>query len=114
FKNAQTTGSEELEMIKKSCPLVSKAYDVLECCNYTPEEYEAYWLFEMGKAAHTASIKGAREEGEAEGEAKGLAEGEAKKARETAIAMLVDGLSVEKISSYTGLSVEEVNSLSQT
>jgi predicted transposase/invertase (TIGR01784 family) len=122
FKNAQTTGSEELEMIKKSCPLVSKAYDVLECCNYTQEEYEAYWLFEMGKAAHTASIKGAREEGEAEGEAKGRAEGEAKgKAegiaegkRETAIAMLADGLPVEKVSSYTGLSVEEVNALRQS
>jgi predicted transposase/invertase (TIGR01784 family) len=41
----------------------------------------------------------------------GRAEGLANKAREAALAMLADGLSVEKVSSYTGLSVAEVQSL---
>jgi predicted transposase/invertase (TIGR01784 family) len=46
--------------------------------------------------------------------AEGKLEGEAKKARETAIAMLAKGLDPELIADCTGLSVEEVNALSQT
>jgi predicted transposase/invertase (TIGR01784 family) len=41
----------------------------------------------------------------------GRAEGELKKARETALSMLSDGLSVETISKYTGLSVQEIEAL---
>jgi predicted transposase YdaD len=67
-----------------------------------------------GKAEGLAEgLAEGKAEGKAEGLAEGLAEGEAKGKRETAIAMLADGLSVEKISSYTGLSVEEVDALSQ-
>jgi predicted transposase YdaD len=51
---------------------------------------------------------------ERRGKAEGLAEGESKKARENAFAMLADGVPVGKVSLYTGLSIEEVKSLSRT
>ncbi len=41
----------------------------------------------------------------------GREEGEAKKAEATARAMLTDGLDIERIARYTGLSVEEVERL---
>jgi predicted transposase YdaD len=57
-----------------------------------------------------------REEGKAEGEikgkAEGIAEGEARKARETALSMLSDGMPIETISKYTGLPVEEIRRIS--
>ena len=49
----------------------------------------------------------AREDGFAEGEAKGRAEGIA----ETARAMLADGLSVETVMKYTGLTAEQIAAL---
>ena len=52
-----------------------------------------------------------KEEGLAEGLEKGLAEGEHKKAIETARKMLTDGLPVEVVTKYTGLSVDEIKLL---
>ncbi|MDR1208139.1 MAG: Rpn family recombination-promoting nuclease/putative transposase [Holosporales bacterium] len=121
FKNAETTEQEDFEKIKKHWPLIGKAYDVLEVSNYTPEEYDKYCRHQMYADAHESCIWGARQEGLAEGEAKGLAagkaeglaEGEAKKALETATLMLAGGLQADVISQYTGLSIEEVQTLSK-
>ncbi|MDR1208373.1 MAG: Rpn family recombination-promoting nuclease/putative transposase [Holosporales bacterium] len=67
---------------------------------------------------YNSQITVAREKGIAIGQAKGLAEGKVKgKAegkRETAIALLAEGLNVDAISRCTGLSIEEVNVLSKT
>ncbi|MDR1112367.1 MAG: Rpn family recombination-promoting nuclease/putative transposase, partial [Bacteroidales bacterium] len=81
FKNAEITKGEEVEKIKESDPIVSKAYDVLNSSNYTQEEYEAYCHAEMCADAHESSVSSAIErgiaKGLAEGKAKGLAEGKA-------------------------------------
>ena len=53
------------------------------------------------------AIRMGREEGRAEGRAEGLAEGRI----EIAKGMLSDGMPVDKISKYTGLTVEEIMSL---
>ena len=53
------------------------------------------------------AIRMGREEGRAEGRAEGLAEGRA----EIAKGMLSDGMPVDKISKYTGLTAEEIVSL---
>ena len=50
----------------------------------------------------------AMERGEAAGVKKGKAEGLAEKARETAMKMLADGMPVEIIRKYTGLTLEEI------
>ena len=57
------------------------------------------------------AIRMGREEGRAEGRAEGLAEGIAKGRIEIAKGMLSDGMPVDKISKYTGLTVEEIVSL---
>jgi predicted transposase/invertase (TIGR01784 family) len=108
-------------------------------CDYVPEIQEAKEMFEKAKADpkvremiyarekalrdYTNDIACARDEGEEEGIAKGLAEGiakgiteglaegELKKARETALSMLSDGLSVDVISKYTKLPIEEIKIL---
>ena len=43
--------------------------------------------------------------------AKGNTEGENRRARETALRMLEDGIPVEKIANYAGLTLEEVTEL---
>ncbi|MDR0631562.1 MAG: Rpn family recombination-promoting nuclease/putative transposase [Holosporales bacterium] len=107
FKNAEWTLPDEVEEMKKHCPVVGKAYDALERYSYTPEEYEAYLLYDMGVAAHEAGIRCAREEGVAEGLEKGVREG----VKKVAISMLRKGLTVETVSDYTGLSIEQINAL---
>ena len=52
-----------------------------------------------------------RAEGRAEGLAEGLAEGRAEERVEIAKGMLSDGMPVDKISKYTGLTAEEIMSL---
>ena len=52
-------------------------------------------------------------QGRAEGEAKGRAEGEAKGRAEVAKAMLKDGMALEKVLAYTGLSKKEVEHLAK-
>jgi predicted transposase/invertase (TIGR01784 family) len=127
FKNAQVINVEDLDEIKNDYPLISKAYDTLAFGNLTPEEFEEYWHSELdmntaksilwgaeqkGKAEGLAEgIEIGKAEGEAKGKAEGLAEGEYKKAREMALAMLEDGTSIEKVSLYTKLPVEEVQKL---
>ena len=57
------------------------------------------------------AIRMGREEGRAEGRVEGRAEGIAKVRIEIAKGMLSDGMPVDKISKYTGLTAEEIMSL---
>ena len=50
-------------------------------------------------------------EGLEKGKAEGLTEGEKKKAIESAKEMLADGISIEKIAKYTGLTIAEIKTL---
>ena len=52
-----------------------------------------------------------REEGLAEGRAEGRLEGEHAKAMDTALRMKADGLPLETIAKYTGLTIEQISSL---
>jgi predicted transposase/invertase (TIGR01784 family) len=65
-----------------------------------------------GKAEGLAEgLKKGKAEGLAEGKAQGLAEGEEKANRENALRMKSDGLPLETIAKYTGLSVEQIEQL---
>jgi predicted transposase/invertase (TIGR01784 family) len=64
----------------------------------------------MGIAAGLARGKA---EGLVEGKAEGLVEGKAESRRETALVMLNKGLSLEMVSACTGLSIDEINALTQ-
>jgi hypothetical protein len=100
FKNAEITSLEDLAKIKDSCPFVSRAYDVLNIGNYTQQEYEDYFHYQMCADAHESCVWGAREEGEAKGKAEGL--------KQAACSMLAEGMSPEVVSRCARLSLEEV------
>jgi len=82
---------------------VKEAMEELTYLSHDPafrEEYDARQkIINDENAARTTAIKNAKDEGKAEGK------------RETALSMLSDCMSVETVSKYTGLSVEEVRSI---
>ena len=87
--------------------IFKKYFDVAETANLSKEEYAKYFesekvYFDMDGAFRTAAVKG---------RAKGFAEGERNKALEFALRMKADGMTAELIAKYTGLTVEEINSL---
>ena len=111
--------SEELT----SNPVINKAVAQLEVSAFTEAQllgYEKFW--DIVSTAKT-TISSARHEGLKEGRAKGLEEGRAKGLEEgqakgrteerfrMAREMKSDGLPVETISKYTGLSLEEIGTL---
>jgi predicted transposase YdaD len=121
-----------LEEISKNSPIIREAYGALAEYAFTPEELLEYERYDMQKDAEETRLQDAKAEGIAEGKleglaegevkgiaigeergrTEGLAEGEARKARETALSMLSDGMSIETISKYTGLSMEDVKNIS--
>lgn len=103
--------------------LVTKALSLLEDSAYTPEQKRAidrYW--DMVSRERTIVFSSRQEgiaegraeglaEGLAEGRAEGLAEGEKKKQLEIAVTMKADGIPVDRIQKYTGLTDEEIENL---
>ena len=88
-------------------PELEKALSIIDEMNFTKQEREAYeehlkWLRveanTLRKTEGTAYIKGKEE---------GREEGERRKAAASALEMLKDGMSIEKISQYTGLPTSE-------
>ena len=62
------------------------------------------------EAAEDAYAEG-KLEGDIKGKLEGKLEGENKRAREVALRMLEDGLPIEKVAEYSGLSVEQIKAL---
>ena len=107
--------------------IFSKFFEVAEVAALSKEEYAKYWesekvFYDNQGAFMTADQKGynrgvvkglaeGRAEGLAEGEAKGRAKGRAEASTENARKMKADGMSVELIVKYTGLSADEIAAL---
>lgn len=88
--------------------IFERFFELAEMSKLSPEEariYEDNW-----KAIRDVknSIDTALEEGEEKGRAEGRAEGERAKALDAARKMLADGVSVEKVARWTGLSENEL------
>ena len=87
--------------------IFKKFFDVAETANLSKDEYAKYFesekvYFDRDGAFRTAAVKG---------RVKGFAEEERNKALEFALRMKADGMTAELIAKYTGLTVEEINSL---
>ena len=80
-----------------------KAFERAKASNLTREEKELYDVAVMKALDQKGLIEQALDEGRAEGEKQ--------KANKTALAMLKDGLSLEVIQKYIGLSKKEIGSL---
>ena len=88
-------------------PETSKALKILEKSAYNDAElyaYNYYW-----DAVYNE--RGAIRHGYKQGMAQGMAQGEHNKALESARSMKTDNMPTELIAKYTGLTVEEINSL---
>ncbi|GHT02177.1 hypothetical protein AGMMS50276_31860 [Synergistales bacterium] len=70
--------------------------------------YEARELYAMDEMAR---IEGALKKGRLEGHREGHLEGHREKSIEVARSMLADAMSVDLVSKFTGLSVEELDNL---
>ena len=96
-------------------PQTSKALKILEKSVYTEAElnaYEYYWdavYNERGAIRH--GFNQGMKEGMAQGMAQGMSQGMAKANRENALKMKNDGMPVELIAKYTGLSIEEIEAM---
>lgn len=96
-------------------PQIKKAVEQLRESAFTPEQllgYEKFW--DIISVERTLFSSGKREglaEGREEGLAEGLAEGKRRQQYEIARQMKADGLPVETIAKYTGLSTDEINGL---
>ncbi|GHV46384.1 hypothetical protein FACS1894204_07880 [Synergistales bacterium] len=102
---------DEIEMLATKTPEMKMAVGRLKQLSAderTRMRYEARELYLMDEMAR---IEGAEARGIAKGNAEGKAEGQHEKALEVARSMFADAMSVDIVSKFTGLSVEELNKL---
>ena len=83
--------------------IFSKFFEVAEVAALSKEEYAKYWESEKIFYDNVGAFMAAQ--------AKGRAEGEHSKAIDTAQKMKVDGMPLDSIAKYTGLSIEIIESL---
>lgn len=93
----------------------TRLFEAASIAQFTPTQLREYEdsvkaYRDIVNAVNTARMEG-REEGWEEGREEGREEGERKKQIEIARQMLADGMSIEIISKYTGLSEEELREL---
>jgi predicted transposase/invertase (TIGR01784 family) len=110
--------ASDLEVIPESADIepLREAYKIANTHSWSKEELDLYNYWSMKdqdeRGAMAFAVKKAAAEGHAEGHVEGHAEGKKEKAIEAAKKMLADGLTVEVIAKYTGLSLEEIATLS--
>ncbi|MDQ5921996.1 MAG: hypothetical protein QG673_2055, partial [Pseudomonadota bacterium] len=108
-------------------PSIQKAVEVMEHMNFTDEERESYesrlkWMRDEEMALRKAARQGKEEglaegmekgleKGLVEGMEKGLVEGMEKEQQKIASKMLAAGMDVTHVADFTGLSVEQIDTL---
>jgi len=100
-------------------PEISQALEILETSAYTDADMYAYNDALLEIMTHHNAMKNEREDGYAEGEANGLAKGreegreEGRNEEKLVIArkMLADGMSIELVAKYSGLTEDEISKI---
>jgi predicted transposase/invertase (TIGR01784 family) len=109
--------SEDTPSEDESFLQVKEVKEAMETLKYISADDEARAIANLRQKTindHNSELTVAKEEGREEGIAIGEERGELKKAKGTALSMLSDGLSVETINKYTGLSAQEIEALRNT
>jgi predicted transposase/invertase (TIGR01784 family) len=103
--------------------LTREAVEYMEKAAYTKEQLEVYDKWKIAAMTERSALKDAKKEGVMEGIKEGMKEGMKEGIKEgikeeikegitaTALNMLKDGMAVENICKYTGLSKEQMNKL---
>ena len=92
-------------------PIFQRGFEVAKVSNYNAEQLAAYEQSYNDYLSFKSSLDYSFQEGKEEGEKIGIEKGEFLKAQKTAIEMIKDGESNEKIKRYTGLTDEQINEL---
>ena len=90
---------------------LDKAREVLAFDNLSDEEKAEYWRSIEADRIKLSEIETAIFKGRIEGREEGKIEGRIEGIIETALKMLADGMSIENVSKYTGLSSEQIENL---
>jgi predicted transposase/invertase (TIGR01784 family) len=109
FKHAEETTPEDLEMVIGQDSVIKRAYEELDRFYWKEEELFAYEDALKKDMDYEASMDKKFDEGKAEG----LQEGEKKMQVQIAQNMRRQGLSIQNISSATGLSAKEVKKIQE-
>jgi predicted transposase/invertase (TIGR01784 family) len=104
FKHAEETSEEDLHKIFEKDEIIQKAYEELNRFHWNEEELRTYDAVVKREMDYQASMDFQFNQGKAEGKAEGEREAFIKVAQN----MLKQGLSVQSISSATGLSATEI------
>ena len=99
--------------------IFKRLFDQAEIAQFTPEErreyaesVKDYWdYYSTMQTAHKKGLAEGLAEGKAEGLAEGEAKGRAEEKKENARRMKADGMAADLIAKYTGLTVDEIESL---
>ena len=95
-------------MVKKEEPAIEKADKVLKYLATNEEILRDYELREKAVHDEITRITGAHQEGLEEGIKEGIEKGRQEEKLETARNMLVEGIDIELIEKFTGLSKETI------
>lgn len=95
--------SQKIASICEFVPEIREAKSIFEKAKSDPEAQELMRIREKAIRDYTSDIASAKDEGKVEG---AIA-----KAKESALSMLNDGMPIETISKYTGLSESEIRSI---
>jgi len=92
--------------------IFTRLFEQAEVARFTPVEREEYVASKKDYWDYYSTMKTSFDKGREEGRKEGREEGEHKKALDTARKMKSDGIPLESIARYTGLTVEEIASIS--
>jgi predicted transposase/invertase (TIGR01784 family) len=105
FKHAEETSEEDLHKIFENDAIILRAYDELDRFHWQEEELRAYEAVVKHEMDYQASLDFKFEQG--------IAKGKAEREIEITKNMLKQGLSIQNISSATGLSAKEVKKIQE-
>ena len=114
FKYAPEFSVKDIQKIIDNDGIIIKAYKELDCCYWTHDELDQYEQSTKRQADNMSAMLAARDRGweagfaKARSKAAGLEEGKTNKSIEIALNMLSDGLNIDTIIKYTGLSKPDI------
>ena len=119
LKYASKVKDDELEALIKNSPMIDKAFHELTSVYWTAEELEEYEAAEKGRRDYYNIISQREKESKAEGvkegiekgKQEGLREGKQERNIEIAKQMLAEGETLDKVSKYTGLTLDQLKGL---
>ena len=107
LKYASKVKDDELEALIKNSPMIDKAFHELTSVYWTAEELEEYEAAEKGRRDYYNIISQREKESKAEGVKEGIEKGK----QEIAKQMLAEGETLDKVSRYTGLTLDQIKGL---